>query len=372
MFYWCGRVCADMLDEPGKVLSLSQVQQKISHGHSLLRSLRVEYSVRYTMGQKKIVLERQILAKQPCWLIHESTKRYDADRSGLAVDGQKAFINNTSELVYFPLQRTFYQKGIDPAEGLPGSLKIEFFAMATGHLSLDAFKPTRPFGHAYLLADIAHSDHFTIRPRLELQRGRWCHVLVSNDESDILWLDVDRGCTLLRREVYNPADGQQIVCFTSGSHKEVAPEIWLPGWFRQVRFKFNSVLPEQRSDVFATAKAEVTRYEVNSLKANDLRFEAPRGAIELDALSLAPKSFYPGGSEHLLAVGDWMTEFVAVRQSAQFAGFRVLVNALAIALGAACGRAIILIGRAWVDVRSRGTLTELKLARESQATNVFQ
>ncbi len=146
----------------------------------------------------------------------------------------------------------------------------------------------------WLLPDALELGDYRVREKHEVVDGARCVVLEGKVKApagrerprwaegvihDKLWLDLDRGLALRRRELTSP-DGRLLERYLNSEFQEVAPGLWLP---RACEWQQGSP-PWARADVRARPAAafrmRVVRLTVNDVP--DLLFDPPAGAKVLE------------------------------------------------------------------------------------------
>jgi hypothetical protein len=148
-------------------------------------------------------------------------------------------------------------------------------------------------GTPIVLAEIAKSNKYVVRPRQELIDGRWCHVLEYADH-DCLWIDLDRGCAVLLRETRDPASNALVQKIESYEHAEVVPGLWAAKRFRNLLF--DRANPQKKT---VDAEAVIRLIEVNQPIAPEVFiFKPSPGSIEISS-GRHFSQVVPGGADLL-------------------------------------------------------------------------
>jgi hypothetical protein len=205
-----------------------------------------------------------------------------------------------------PVNRTFFGGKLKTTDEVPGTVRDEIYFLATG------LWPTsgRPAPHLaprepYVLRDVGRSDLYSVvRPELEAVNGRWCHVL-ERPGRDRLWIDLERGCTLLRRETDAESSGPLASRYELGDHREVSPGVWLPSWIRNTQFDYQAPTEEARRRRVIDAVIEVIESHANDMPDEQFVYRPVAGTFRL-----APaEQVVPGGLDHLDFLSGWVERY---------------------------------------------------------------
>lgn len=301
-------------------LCATDIRERVLAVQQEIRSIRVEYrTYDYPDEESRAVgayLHRLVAAKAPASLLHLSAHgTRDVDWPD-DPDAQRAIITSERAINSYDLNRVYIEEEWPAARLLPGTLPTELFFHATGVYPLTGRPaPLRREDNKSpsVLRDVAASSAFSyVRPQQEMVNGRYCHVL-ENPGVEALWIDVDHGCALLARELYDVDTGDLMSRYECGAHREVAPGIWLPMWMRAVQFDFRARFASER-----TRRLSDSTYRVISIAANDapdrlFTFRPPPGAVRLHPDTALYQQTAPGGLEHMQVLARWAQDVLASR-----------------------------------------------------------
>jgi len=149
----------------------------------------------------------------------------------------------------------------------------------------------------WALCKALRNDGCRVQGDLEFVDKHRC-VVVEVPDPDKIWLDVDRGCAVIRRE--RQWNGKPMVYENSG-FAEIAPGIWLPGKLRRVIFRGPGpdVPTHREGEVLIDLTQTVSRMEVNSVPDEAFVFKPEPGTLMFDA-EQRKKWQIPGGEEEVL------------------------------------------------------------------------
>jgi hypothetical protein len=273
-------------------------------------------------------LVRRVAAKRPSFFYHLSAHGYDGRAWEDDPEMQECFVTATKWLNAHPFNRIYTEGELRPDGDLPGSLPGELFILATGLWPCATRSPPRSPTHPFALYEVARSSAYTVRRQQEAVNGRWCHVL-ENPAGDRLWIDVDRGCCVVAREVKGEADSSLVNRVELGGHVEKAPGIWLPAWIHNIDQKVVDGNGIHRKEL------KNNLIEVIDSRANDIDdsfFEArlPPGSLRLG--TGGPAQVYPDGLDHLDNIAAWIEKHGPGRASSDNHDHPFITMAIAIPL----------------------------------------
>ncbi len=209
----------------------------------------------------------------------------------------------------FPINRTYFIRSCPPESGLPGTLRFDFFVLASGLWPLEQRRPPRWRDEPIVLREVAQSPAYdSARSRQEKVDGRWCHVLERKGH-DILWIDVDRGCVLLARETYDSTRGALMQRFELGGHREVAPGVWLPKWLRNAQYDYAAQHETDRKREVSDSRFVVLEASVNDVEDSTFRFKLLPGSAVLTKVDKVAEQTQAGGLGHLDDVVQWARRY---------------------------------------------------------------
>lgn len=286
-------------------LTARELRQRLLDAHRRVGAWYIEYeSPRELMkdGQKDSYLHRVVAGKVPDLYFHwnaHGTPGLEWEEDPL----QQRFIMGSGVVVADrPPKRIYTFLTLSPDDGLPGTAPYEFLFVALGWWPFEKRRPPTLFdGAPCVLPAIAASEEYRVHPDQELVGERWCHIL-EYPGKDKLWLDADRGCAILIREMYGPTPGQLFQRIEASGHREVQPGIWIPA-------KFRNMVPgawDPKDKETVDAVLNVIRVRLNEDVDDDLfRFEPLPGSIELTVDGVV-KQEAAGCEDYLNEVVDWL------------------------------------------------------------------
>ncbi len=288
-----------------------------------LKSLKVYYRSEYYKDPNappKTYLYRKILAKSPYFLNHTNSHPCDDfswDKDPLL---QQAFIQKDVGYNIFRFRNCYFVMVHKPDDPLPGTLPGEFFFNATGIWPTDERKAPMWDDITVALRDVAKNANYDqVRPVQEQVDGRWCHVLSWQDH-DTLWLDMERGAVLLAREVRNKKNGALVFRYELRDNQEAAQGIWIPKKLRNIQFDCTATSEEGRKRRVIDGFFDVEVMEANTLTEADFVFTPPPGALltydEHEPDAAYPYQSVPGGEEMLDRIAEWIRTIYPPRKIA--------------------------------------------------------
>lgn len=242
-------------------------------------------------------VHRIVAARRPDKLYHWST--HGADGLAWRDDPfqQRLIISGISGVIEHPFNRVFSQFQQKAGIPLPGTAPLEFVFTALGWWSLDNWLPpsTDSLGEApTALIAIAKSPRYSVSRFQEMVDNHWCYVFQFPGH-DRLWIDCDRGCAVLAREIYSEEGGQLLQRVESNGFHEVLPAIWAPSGFRNILFASEG----GKSTKILEANTRVLGVHFNNDVPADLfNFKQAPGSLFLRDNGNYEQSM-PGGEEQL-------------------------------------------------------------------------
>jgi hypothetical protein len=180
----------------------------------------------------------------------------------------------------------------------------ELFFLVTGWWPFAGRPCPQLDGKSFMLRDIARSqDYNVVRPNQELADRRWCHVL-ERPGMDRLWLDAERGCCLLAREIIEPKLKTLVQRLELGGHVEASAGIWATRWFRNIRYDFRAPSAQDQQREVVNALFVVDEIRVNDVDESLFTYQPPPGALG----NLAEDTSLPSqdaGLDHLDNLAQW-------------------------------------------------------------------
>ena len=298
---------------PPAMLSAREIRSGIAEAQSRITAFRITYEIEYPAGQgwpAGTYLRRTVGAMSPHFFFHQTAKGHSAipwqDDRGL----RRCYVVGDHAIDEWVNSRSYSYTSLTPEEPIPGSMPDEFLIHATGMWPLDGRPAPRHEGLPIALRDIADSDDYnTVRPRQEKHDGHWCHVLESADR-DRLWIDTQRGFSLLVRETRDSESGHLFVRIELGAHRELKPGVWLPTWIRNIQFDYFAKTAEGRQRRVVDTQLNLLEIDLNEdVGAEIFQYVPPAGALWLNPPGEAPIQTSASGEEHLDHVVDWATKY---------------------------------------------------------------
>jgi hypothetical protein len=190
---------------------------------------------------------------------------------------------------------------------LPGKLEQSFYLMATGIWPQQRWEPFRPEGEPYALSEVAESSKYQLQPELVSFADVLCHLL-QRPGRDRLWLDANRGGTLLRRELLSPETGELMQEIRCEEHVEATPGVWLPMQIREIHFDITAPTAEGRRRIVRNSLVKVLDLHVNAECDHACDFMIPAGALLLSHDD-PPRQVGSEGTAHLKKISIWLARY---------------------------------------------------------------
>lgn len=291
-------------------LSTPVLKQRLAEAQARLWAWEVEYeSAREDRPgvPAKSYVHRIVAAKAPDRFFHWSA--HGTPHLDWRDDPYQQRLTVTAERMFFerPLDRCFIEKRMRPDEPLPGTAPLELLLVALGWWPL-AQRPPRLLVDKLpaSLSAVAHSAAYEARSSLEHVGGRWCQVLESRGR-DQLWLDVDRGCAVVAREI-NFSVPARVHRVEFADFREILAGVWVP-------FTLRNLIYEHAQDgvvgqTIIDATLAVRQVRLNEA-VDDARFQfkvLPGSAAVIDDRPL--RQAIAGGEEYLDEVVEWIRRYM--------------------------------------------------------------
>lgn len=262
-------------------LTATEIMQKIAETQQRLESISLRYRVDIGEGN---FLVRTIAAKSPGLFFHDSSHGSPDLEPELDIDRQVVYVLEAEHVNFRPLSRMFHRRKFEPTDGLPGTLKGELFFVATGLWPLHGRRAPRVMEHALVLAEIATSPDFDFDEEMDQSDGCKCHRIIHISGRDRLWIDTEKGCSIIRRELYDEDCVSPASQFLLSEHREVAPGLWVPFCIRRVDYdtRIASRSAKQPSKTIDVT-AHVEYVHINNVKDSVFLFRMPPGSLELES-----------------------------------------------------------------------------------------
>jgi hypothetical protein len=296
-------------------LTTKELQQQLLEAHARIRAWYVVYESarKLATGEPSDYSHQVVAAKAPDRFFHWSAHGYPWSDWREDLFQQRLTLAPNQSAVERPAHRQYRLLSVAPDAPLPGTMPGEFLFLALGWWPFPKRPPPSADGKiAVVFPAIARSPHYVVNPHQELVQGRWCHILEYLGH-DRLWLDGDRGCAILAREVFDPNKGILLQRVEAGAHREVHPGIWVPFEFRNMLFD-PAKSKSQGGEVVKTldANLEVLEVRLNEQVSDDIfRFEPLPGSVQTLADDRTEQSI-PGGTDYLDEIVDWAKRYFGV------------------------------------------------------------
>lgn len=341
---------------PSAPLSSPVLKQRLAKAQDRLWAWEVEYeSAREDRSgvPTKSYVHRMVAAKAPARFFHwgsHGTPWYDWREDPYQ---QRLTVTSNRIIVEHPWARIFVDKQLSPNDPLPGTAPEELLLMALGWWPLTQ-RPSATLVDKLpaALSAVAKSSAYQARPQLEQVNGRWCHVL-EYPGRDQLWLDVERGCAVVARQISYPAQ-DRVHRVEFSNFREMLPGIWAPFTLRNIHYERapDGALGKAVHDATLT----VLRVRLNE-QVEDARFEFKPLPGSVGQIGDRPlRQVVPGGEEYLDDVVAWIRRYSpGVKMPKSQTGW---INWSDLGLGALLGGVVVLAlfwRPRWISRRGGGS-----------------
>ncbi|HTU94141.1 MAG TPA: hypothetical protein VMF69_28945 [Gemmataceae bacterium] len=304
-------VSAELIPADGQPAPLSTpvLKQRLAEAQARLWAWEIEYeSAREDKSgvPAESYVHRLVAAKAPNRFFHWSTHgtpwldwRDDPYQQRLIVTADRLFAEH-------PLDLFFNEQRWQPGAPLPGSAPLELLLTAPGWWPL-AQRPSPILVDKLpaALSAVAKSAAYQARLRLEQVNGRWCHVLECPGR-DQLWLDVERGCAIVVRQISYPEQAR-VHRVEFSNFREVLPGMWAPFALRNIHYE--RAPDGSLGKAVLDANLTVLRVRLNE-QVDDARFQFKPLPGSIGKIGDQPlRQAVPGGEEYLDEVVEWIRRY---------------------------------------------------------------
>jgi len=278
----------------GARYTAAELRARLQSTNAALSSVEVQYRAsgygpEFPPGT---YLYREFAAAAPYYLDHLSAHGHDELAWTDDFLQQRTKVTENKWFTERPLCRTFSSGALKPTDALPGTMSWEIYFLATGFWPLQRPAP-KPKDIRWTFRDLAgSSEHSYVRPSLEDVRGRHCHVLEWPGR-DRLWLDADRSCCIMAREICDPLTGDVRRRLDLGGHAQHGVNLWLPTWIQTEDF-------ENRRSV-ARSQISIVSTTVNAVDLRRFEFTPMPGSLRMTP-GQRPELIAEGGLDQLQIV----------------------------------------------------------------------
>lgn len=289
---------------PRARLTAEQLRAGLFQFHTSLRSIHVSYRMPYDPAyhphQPSGAYVQRALAMRDSLLFKINAHGHDGmdwrDDPILA----RNIVSGRRYRTEWTNSRTYEERTLGEDEPLPEKFREDFFILATAWWPPDSpWSPPRAAGRPFAMHEVANSnEHCVVRPALEQVDGHWCHVL-EHPGHDSLWIDDERPCIIMARELREPKSNALIEKYVLGGHREVAQRIWLPTWWDRVQYDFRAATAERRERVVGRTRATVVDMNVNDVDEELFAFHWQPGDAVSNRFTGEWRQTEPGGLEFL-------------------------------------------------------------------------
>lgn len=296
-------------DTQPALLSTPALKQLLAEAQTRLWAWEIEYeSAREDRPgiPAQSYSHRVVAAKAPdCffhWNAHGTARldwRKDPYQQRLTVTADRMFAE-------YPLHRIFNEQMLRPDDPLPGTAPRELLLVAPGWWPL-AQRPSRTLvdNLPAALSAVARSSKYQTRSQLEQVGSRWCHLLECPGR-DRLWLDVERGCALVARQISytNPPLVHRV---EFSNFQEVLPGLWAPFTLRNIHYE--RAPDGSLGKIVLDGTLNVLRVRLNE-QVDDARFRFKPLSGSVGKIGDQPmRQVVPGGEEYLDEVVEWIRRY---------------------------------------------------------------
>ena len=300
-----------LADQPA--VALDTVRESLLEATSRIHSLRFTYrgedayrnSEDFPLGTFP---KRIVAASRPYYYFHETAHGSDALPWSDDIRRRRCVVMRDRVYDYWVNDRAFNETPQWSFEApLPGSMPGEPVMLAVGIWPLTSRPAPRRGGHPIMLVDVAKDLAYVLSKQTEVIADRSCHVL-TKEGVDQLWLDLDRGCSLIARDLYDLKTGRRFLRHELGDHREIEPGIWMPGYFRTLRYHHHAENADQQDDILSDLRFKIMGVSINDVPDSLFEFEETAGMLCLNRETeqgIAAVQTVSAGHHHLDHLVQW-------------------------------------------------------------------
>jgi hypothetical protein len=278
---------------PRAVLTANQVRATLNARQGMIYAFYfvMEEDPLPGTASKQSEHRRELAARAPAdFFLHVAKRRdgldfrYDPYQDVVVVNGHDVVQSN-------PWSRQFVREPLATDRTLPSQAMSECIYLGLGLWPTTGLTPpTYIDGTPVTFAQVAANPNYTVAPVQENINGRWCHVL-ELAKRDRLWVDVERGGVLMKREIFEPRNARTAQIILLDEYAMISPGIWWP--MRITNTTFDPF--DAGTRVRGSGKFRVVKIDVNGAVDSKLfAFEPGPGYVQIfDATDV--RQVVPGG-----------------------------------------------------------------------------
>jgi hypothetical protein len=281
-------------------LTTRELQRRLINANARVRAWCVEYeSARKTLTGKleESYVHRKVAAKAPnqllIWNAH-GTPWLDWRDDPFQ---QRLVLNSGTAIHDWVFDRKFRSWPWASDGLLPGSANQEFSFLILGWWPFNKTRTPTLGDMPVSFPALARSLNYVVNPWQEFIKGRWCHIL-EYPGRDKWWLDCERNCTIVARELYYPKNGLRWQRIETSQYRQIQPGIWAPLEFRNMIFNTSMRNPEDAKEVtLLDATFKILDVRLNEQVRDELfRFKPLPGSIQFTKQGVFKQEF-PGAAD---------------------------------------------------------------------------
>lgn len=290
---------------------ITEIQRRLRELYGSIKSFYAIYEISSSPDEDRPLgdlLHREVAMLAPAFVLHFNAHGNSRVHWSDDLRAQWAHVTPTTVTSNWIRNRTHSVWKWDSTKdsSLPGSLPQEWFFKATGLWPLeDRLAMKAENGIPFPLRLVAEDQRYSLAdPPTEDVHGRLCHV-ICREGLDRIWLDLDRNCALVARELYEASTGKCLLRFEVTPQKQIVPGIWLPEQIRQIRFDPDRQVESTRFPL-VDFECKVTNWRVNDLTEEEFLFHERPGEVWLNPPEKVPRQTQPGTEDYLDDVAAWI------------------------------------------------------------------
>jgi len=292
---------------------LIAISEAVSETEKSIESLHVSYISRNTRKKnapKGAYLYREFQTKADGHFYHTSGHGFDGFDWKMDPFRQTTYVDLHSNTNLYNLERSFFSHELARTATLPGSMKEEPFFLSTGLWPFSQRKAPGSTKNVLMLRTLFSDFSMINLEEIREYDGAKVARVSTKSGSDIFWFDMEKNCTLIKREFIDVKRNATISVFENLDQTEFVDGIWLPRTIVHHEYDFLASKPSDRSRRIFTGVFEVSRASVNSEDELIVPFAPPKGSVYLSATDRKkmPIQVASGAPDYLDSISCWIGE----------------------------------------------------------------
>jgi hypothetical protein len=321
-------VCAVVLRDGSAVLgatplSIADIKTRLTAVNAMLRAWCIEYQA--SSDDLDFYNHRLLAARAPNGCFYRGAKgtaRHDVKDGTIFSDWQNdpfgdwVLVAPKRCLSGVAFNREYTEFEWREDSELPAKVQRELLITVLGWWPFASRPGPRVLGGGVcVIPDIVACPDYIVREDLEACEGRMCHV-VERAGYDRIWIDCDRNCTILARELCDLYNGAVMQRLEMRDHREDLPGVWVPRQVRNLHFDYTASSAQQRERQVLDASIQIVDVKLNEAVTESL-FTPPTdvpGCVRVEQDTY--RQVVPGGHDCIEHQAEWLSRVTGTSQDA--------------------------------------------------------